>query len=46
MNNLAEHPDFQEVLVDHRRRLAGQGRQSGDYFVVPGIPYDGWKLDR
>jgi len=45
MNNLAERPDFQEVLASHRLRLAEQGRQSGDYFVVPGIPYDGWKLD-
>lgn len=42
--NLAVDPTYQSVLNDHRRRLAEQIQKTGDRFVVPEIPYDGWTL--
>lgn len=44
MNNLAVDPAFQTILQDHRVRLAAQIKETNDFFVVPGLPADGWTL--
>lgn len=44
MNNLAVEPAYRSVLAEHRQMLAAKLQETDDFFVVPGVDRDGWKL--
>lgn len=44
MNNLVVDPAFASILQDHRNRLADWIKETNDFFVVPGVSFNGWKL--